>query len=39
VKEYVLTWGDLYCYVLAEEKSAEAIVVNRTKGVTRRIKA
>jgi hypothetical protein len=26
-KEYVLTWGDLYCYELAEERSAEAIVV------------
>ena len=25
-KEYVLTWGDLHCYGLAEEKSAEAIV-------------
>ncbi len=28
MKEYVLTWGDLHCYGLAEEKSAEVIVVN-----------
>ena len=27
VKEYVLTWGDLHRYGLAEEKSAEVIVV------------
>jgi len=34
-----LTKGDLGSYGLRTEKSAEAIVVNRNRGVTKRIKA